>query len=119
QPQITSQKLTHLILLHSIHHRKNKITQLPHPFIIPPRPPPSLQQFFQIYTSPQIPIHQNPIPLFNLNPFFHPLQHLIHHIIKQPFIHDKYQKLPPLYHTKQSLIQPLKHYKPLPLPTYH
>ncbi|WP_398573778.1 LOG family protein, partial [Staphylococcus epidermidis] len=68
KPQITTQKLTHLILLHSIHQPKNKITELPHPFIIPPPPPPSLQQFFQMYTSPQIPMHQNPIPLFNLNP---------------------------------------------------
>ena len=42
---------------------------------------------------------------------FEPLQHLIDHMIKEGFIDEKYQKLAPLYDTKESLIEGLKHYK--------
>ncbi|MCZ2500352.1 TIGR00730 family Rossman fold protein, partial [Xylophilus sp. Kf1] len=56
--------------------------------------------------------------VFNLNGFFEPLQHLIDHMIKEGFIDEKYQKLSPLYDTKESLIEGLKHYKPLGVRTY-
>lgn len=49
---------------------------------------------------------------------FEPLQHLIDHMIKEGFIDEKYQKLAPLYDTKESLIEGLKHYKPLGVRTY-
>ena len=70
------------------------------------------------YSWAQIGIHQKPIGVFNLNGFFEPLQHLIDHMIKEGFIDEKYQKLAPLYDTKESLIEGLKHYKPLGVRTY-
>ena len=116
--EITSQKVSELILVDSMHERKNKMTELADAFIMAPGGAGSLEEFFEMYSWAQIGIHQKPIGVFNLNGFFEPLQHLIDHMIKEGFIDEKYQKLAPLYDTKESLIEGLKHYKPLGVRTY-
>ena len=84
--EITSQKVSELILVDSMHERKNKMTELADAFIMAPGGAGSLEEFFEMYSWAQIGIHQKPIGVFNLNGFFEPLQHLIDHMIKEGFI---------------------------------
>lgn len=116
--EITSQKVSELILVDSMHERKNKMTELADAFVMAPGGAGSLEEFFEMYSWAQIGIHQKPIGVFNLNGFFEPLQALIDHMIKEGFIDKKYQKLAPLFDTKEALLEGLNNYKPLGVRTY-
>lgn len=116
--EITSQKVSELILVDSMHERKEKMTELADAFVMAPGGAGSLEEFFEMYSWAQIGIHQKPIGVFNLNGFFNPLQTLINHMIEEGFIDKKYKELAPLHDTKESLIDGLLNYKPLGVRTY-
>ncbi|MCJ1662708.1 TIGR00730 family Rossman fold protein [Staphylococcus sp. NRL 16/872] len=116
--EITSQKVSELILVDSMHQRKEKMTELADAFVMAPGGAGSLEEFFEMYSWAQIGIHQKPIGIFNLNGFFEPLQQLIAHMIGEGFIDKKYKDLAPLYDTKEELIEGLLNYKPLGVRTY-
>ncbi|EHJ07880.1 LOG family protein [Staphylococcus simiae] len=116
--EITSQKLTQLILVDSMHARKDKMAELADAFIMAPGGAGSLEEFFEMYSWAQIGIHEKPIAVFNLNGFFNPLQSLINHMIDEGFIDPKYKNLAPLCDTKEALIETLLSYQPLGIRTY-
>ncbi|PTE68697.1 TIGR00730 family Rossman fold protein [Staphylococcus devriesei] len=118
EKEITSQNVSELILVDSMHQRKEKMADLADAFVIAPGGAGSLEEFFEMYSWAQIGIHQKPIGVFNLNGFFEPLQNLIEHMIKEGFIDEKYSALAPLYDTKEELIEGLLNYKPLGVRTY-
>ena len=116
--EITSQKLTELILVDSMHERKYKMAELADAFVMAPGGAGSLEEFFEMYSWAQIGIHQKPIAIFNINAFFEPLQTLINHMIKEGFIDPKYKALAPLCATPESLFETLNNYPPLGIRTY-
>ena len=111
--EITSQRVSELILVDSLHQRKEKMAELADAFILAPGGAGSLEEFFEIYSWTQIGIYQKPIGIYNLNGFFEPLHQLIIHMIQEGFIDEKYKALAPLYHTKEDLLHGLKNAKPL------
>ncbi|EHY91700.1 MULTISPECIES: TIGR00730 family Rossman fold protein [Staphylococcus] len=118
EKEITSTKLTKLILVDSMHERKNKMAELADAFVMAPGGAGSLEEFFEMYSWAQIGIHQKPIAIFNINAFFEPLQTLINHMIKEGFIDPKYKALAPLCATPESLFETLNNYQPLGIRTY-
>lgn len=116
--EITSQHLTELIHVESMHERKQKMSELADAFILAPGGAGSLEEFFEIYTWAQIGLHQKPIGIFNTNEFYLPLVSLIQHMIKEGFIDAKYQHLAQVYDEPQALIDSLNHFKPLTTRTY-
>ncbi|WP_409327891.1 LOG family protein [Staphylococcus pseudoxylosus] len=118
EKEITSKKLTELILVDSMHERKNKMAELADAFIMAPGGAGSLEEFFEMYSWSQIGIHQKPIAVFNINGFFDPLQSLLSHMIEEGFIDAKYDTLAPLCDTTESLFETINHYKPLGVRTY-
>lgn len=118
EKEITSQKVSQLILVDSLHERKAKMSELADAFIMAPGGAGSLEEFFETYSWSQIGIHQKPIAIFNINGFFNPLQQLIQHMINEGFIDQKYQSLAPLCDTKEELLACLNHYQALGVRTY-
>ncbi|MGW7795761.1 TIGR00730 family Rossman fold protein [Staphylococcus xylosus] len=118
EKEITSQKLTELILVDSMHERKNKMAELADAFVMAPGGAGSLEEFFEMYSWSQIGIHQKPIAIFNINGFFNPLQSLLSHMIEEGFIDAKYDTLAPLCDTTEALFETINNYKPLGVRTY-
>ncbi|PHK50414.1 TIGR00730 family Rossman fold protein [Staphylococcus edaphicus] len=118
EKEITSNKLSELILVDSMHERKNKMAELADAFVMAPGGAGSLEEFFEMYSWAQIGIHQKPIAVFNINGFFEPLQVLIEHMIEEGFIDSKYKQLAPLCHTPESLFETLNRYQPFGVRTY-
>ena len=118
EKEITSQKVSELILVDSMHERKNKMTELADAIVMAPGGAGSLEEFFEMYSWAQIGIHQKPIGVYNINGFFEPLQSLINHMIAEGFIDEKYRELAPLFDTKESLLEGLLNYQPLDVRTY-
>ena len=83
--EITSQRLTELILVDSMHERKNKMAELADAFVMAPGGAGSLEEFFEMYSWAQIGIHEKPIAIYNINGFFNPLQTMIDHMIEGRF----------------------------------
>lgn len=118
EKEITSTKLSELILVDSMHERKHKMAELADGFVMAPGGAGSLEEFFEMYSWAQIGIHQKPIAVFNINGFFDPLQTLLNHMIDEGFIDAKYKKLAPLCDSKETLFDTLKQYQPLGVRTY-
>lgn len=116
--EITSQRLTELILVDSMHERKQKMAELADAFVMAPGGAGSLEEFFEIYCWAQIGIHQKPIGIYNINQFYNPLQQLIEHMISEGFIDAKYQELAQLYDSPEQLIAGLKQAQPISTRTY-
>ncbi|HEE1515985.1 TPA: TIGR00730 family Rossman fold protein [Staphylococcus aureus] len=116
--EITSQRLTELILVDSMHERKNKMAELADAFVMAPGGAGSLEEFFEMYSWAQIGIHEKPIAIYNINGFFNPLQTMIDHMIEEGFIDPKYRALAPLCDTKESLIESILNFKPLGTRSY-
>ncbi|ARJ52011.1 TIGR00730 family Rossman fold protein [Staphylococcus lutrae] len=117
--EITSQKVSELILVDSMHERKQKMAELADAFVIAPGGAGSLEEFFEVYCWAQIGLHQKPMGMFNINGFFTPLESLIQHMIKEGFIDEKYAALAGLYDTPATLLEGLKNAKPLSVRTYN
>ncbi|ASE37666.1 TIGR00730 family Rossman fold protein [Staphylococcus pettenkoferi] len=118
EKEITSQKVSELVLVDSMHERKNKMTELADAFIMAPGGAGSLEEFFEMYSWSQIGIHQKPIAIFNINGFFEPLQNMLDGMITEGFIDAKYKNLAPLCDTKEALLETLENYQPLGVRTY-
>ncbi|REH79845.1 TIGR00730 family Rossman fold protein [Staphylococcus felis] len=118
QREITSQKVTELILVDSMHERKQKMADLADAFVIAPGGAGSLEEFFEVYSWAQIGLHQKPIAIYNINQFYTPLSQLLQHMIEEGFIDKKYEHLAELYNTPSSLLEGLKEAKPFTTRTY-
>ncbi|MCP6646218.1 LOG family protein, partial [Klebsiella pneumoniae] len=59
--EITSQRLTDLVLVDSLHGRKAKMSELADAFILAPGGAGSLEEFFETYSWAQIGIHDKPM----------------------------------------------------------
>ncbi|EKU48591.1 TIGR00730 family Rossman fold protein [Staphylococcus massiliensis] len=116
--EITSPKVSELILVDSMHERKMKMADLADAFIMAPGGAGSLEEFFEMYSWAQIGIHQKPIGIYNINQFYEPLQNMINHMMREKFIDEKYQNLARLYDNKEDLIEGLKTAKPISMRTY-
>lgn len=116
--EITSQKLTELILVDSMHERKYKMAELADAFVMAPGGAGSLEEFFEMYSWAQIGIHEKPIAIYNINHFYDPLNTMIHHMIEEGFVDDKYKSLAPLCETPEQLFETINTYQPLGIRTY-
>ncbi len=112
EQEITSQRLTELILVDSMHERKNKMAELADAFVMAPGGAGSLEEFFEMYSWAQIGIHEKPIAIYNINGFFNPLQTMIDHMIEEGFIDPNNCALAPLCDTNESLIESILNFKP-------
>jgi uncharacterized protein (TIGR00730 family) len=78
--------LENIILVKSMHERKQYMSKLSDAFILAPGGFGSLDEFFEILTWKQLNIHQKPIFILNINQFFQPLIQYIDHAINKDFI---------------------------------
>ncbi|GEP83832.1 lysine decarboxlyase family protein [Staphylococcus piscifermentans] len=109
--EITSQRLTDLVLVDSLHGRKAKMSELADAFVLAPGGAGSLEEFFETYSWAQIGIHDKPMAVFNINGFFKPLQKMLDEMIEAGFIDAKYRALAPLYDDLDALFEGLEHYE--------
>src|SRR5699024_9552552 len=116
--EITSTRLSELILVDSMHERKNKMAELADAFVMAPGGAGSLEEFFEMYSWSQIGIHEKPIAIYNINGFFEPLQPLIDHMIHEGFIDKKYQSLAPLCNNPVALFEEIHKYESLGIRSY-
>ncbi|MGE7919099.1 TIGR00730 family Rossman fold protein [Viridibacillus sp. NPDC093762] len=91
--EISHKNLTELIVVDSMHDRKEKIAELADGFMALPGGPGTLEEFFEVFTWAQLGLHQKPCGLLNINHYFDPLIALFNHMSDEQFLHEKYRTM--------------------------
>lgn len=91
--EISHKNLTELIVVDSMHDRKEKMAELAEGFMALPGGPGTLEEFFEIYTWAQLGLHQKPCGLLNINHYYEPLIALFNHMSDEQFLHEKYRTM--------------------------
>ncbi|KOO52661.1 LOG family protein [Viridibacillus arvi] len=91
--EISHKNLTELIVVDSMHDRKEKMAKLADGFMALPGGPGTLEEFLEIFTWAQLGLHQKPCGLLNINHYYDPLIALFNHMSDEQFLHEKYRTM--------------------------
>lgn len=78
--------LTELHLVHSMHERKAKMSELADGFIILPGGPGTMEEFFEVFTWGQLGLHEKPCGVLNIEGYYDPLIDLFDTMERQGFL---------------------------------
>lgn len=78
--------LTELHLVHSMHERKAKMSELADGFIILPGGPGTMEEFFEVFTWAQLGLHEKPCGVLNIEGYYDPLIALFDTMERQGFL---------------------------------
>ena len=82
-----------LVIVDSMHQRKQKMYQLADAFIVLPGGVGTMEEAFEVWTWLQLGIHKKPIALLNVNSFYDSLLHFIEVMYQEDFIKVSHKKL--------------------------
>lgn len=78
--------LTELHLVHSMHERKAKMSELADGFIILPGGPGTMEEFFEVFTWAQLGLHEKPCGVLNIDGYYDSLITLFDTMERQGFL---------------------------------
>jgi uncharacterized protein (TIGR00730 family) len=104
------QQLTELILVDSMHERKQEMFELCDGFIVMPGGLGTLEELFEIWTWSQLGLHKKPIAILNLNGFYDSLLKLIQSMVQNGFVKKASQDLVLIDDTIEGLLIKMRPY---------
>lgn len=108
-------ELSNLILVDSMHERKQKIEQLSGAFIAMPGGFGTLEEVCEMLTWAQLGLHQKPIGLYNINGFYDPLLSQLDQMVDEGFLKKQNRAMVLMDIEAKNLVQSLQNYKPVPV----
>ena len=108
--EIAHEGLTELILVDSMHERKNRMHELSDGVIALPGGFGTLEELFEMLTWAQLGLHKNPIGLLNVNGYYDALIDLIHHMVDKGFLKPVNQKMLLSSDSVLELLQTMNNY---------
>lgn len=84
--EIAHPGLSELILVESMHERKNKMNELCDSVIALPGGYGTMDEFFEMLTWAQLGLHQKPVALLNTARFYDPLITMVHSMMEKGFL---------------------------------
>ncbi len=91
--EIAHDRLTHLILVDSMHERKLRMSELAEGFIAMPGGFGTLDEFFEMLSWAQLGQHPFPCALLNVAGFYDPLIHMLEHMTRERFIRPEHMRM--------------------------
>lgn len=104
-------ELSKLILVDSMHERKQKIEQLSDAFIAMPGGFGTLEEISEMLTWAQLGLHQKPIGLFNINGFYNALLSQLDGMVSEGFLKPQNRVMVLTDIESDSLVQKLQDFK--------
>lgn len=80
--------ISELIIVDSMHERKQKMAELAQGFIAMPGGIGTLEELFEIFTWSQLALIKKPIAIFNVHHFYDDITHFLNKIVKEGFIKE-------------------------------
>ncbi|HAB32959.1 MAG TPA: TIGR00730 family Rossman fold protein [Exiguobacterium sp.] len=86
EKELAHPELTELHLVHSMHERKAKMSELADGFIILPGGPGTMEEFFEVFTWAQLGLHEKPCGVLNIDGYYDSLITLFDTMERQGFL---------------------------------
>jgi len=81
---------TELIIVDSMHERKQKMAELAHGFVALPGGIGTLEELFEIFTWSQLSLIKKPVAILNVNHFYDDLLNHLEHMVKEGFLKSQH-----------------------------
>jgi uncharacterized protein (TIGR00730 family) len=91
--EVGHQALTELRVVHSMHERKQQMSELADAFVLLPGGLGSLEEFFEIWTWGQLGLHRKPYGILNVAGYFDALLAFLDHAAEERFLHPEHRRL--------------------------
>lgn len=80
--------VSELIIVDSMHERKQKMAELSHGFIAMPGGIGTMEELFEIFTWSQLALIKKPVALLNVNDFYNDIIHFLNKLVKEGFLKE-------------------------------
>ena len=91
--EVGHQALTELRVVHSMHERKQQMSELADAFVLLPGGLGSLEEFFEIWTWGQLGLHRKPYGILNVAGYFDALLAFLDHAAEERFLRPEHRRL--------------------------
>ncbi len=108
--EIAHQHLTELILVDSMHERKNKMNELCDGVIVLPGGFGTIEEFFEMLTWAQLGLHKKPIAILNIDGFYDSLSNLIQTMVDKGFLKEVNQQMLLINDNIDELLEKMENY---------
>lgn len=108
EKEVGHDDLTELIIVDSMHERKQKMAERADGFIAMPGGIGTMEELFEIFTWSQLALIKKPVALFNVNDFFADITHLLNKMVSEGFIKEDTVKLLLNSHNIPELLAKMK-----------
>lgn len=112
QKEIALAECTELLVVDTMHMRKQLMADLADAFIALPGGFGTCDELFEIVTWAQLGIHRKPVALLNVSGFFTPLLSWLDHIVAEGLLKPKHRELLLVADTVPELLQKLAEWQP-------
>lgn len=102
--ELGHQDISELIMVNSMHERKQKMAELADGFIALPGGFGTLEELFEILTWQQLRLINKPIGILNVNGFFNHLDLLLQQLVKEGFLSENNRRILQISDSPQSII---------------
>jgi len=110
--------LTQLIITENMHQRKLRMHDLSDGIITLPGGFGTMEELFEMMTWAQLGLHQKPIGILNVNGFYDELLAMLRTMVNKGFLKQEYYEILLVDNSIEGLLNKMKNYQPLPLPTW-
>lgn len=116
--EIAHTSLSELIIVDSMHERKQRMNDLSDGFIALPGGPGTLEEFFEVFTWSQIGLHNKPCGILNINHYYDSLLTLFDHMHDEAFMQTQHRQKVLTADYAGELLDQFSTYTPPALKTY-
>lgn len=109
--ELTLPGLNELVLVDSMHERKNKMAELSDAFVALPGGIGTLEELFEVYTWAQLGLHQKPVGLLNIEGYYSMLIGFMDHMVQEGYLHDFNRAILQQSSTYDGLLQAFQEYE--------
>ena len=110
--EVAHMGLNELIVVNTMHERKQKIESLVDGFIALPGGFGTLDELFEMTTWAQLSLHQNPIGILNSKGFFDNIIAHMHHMVKEGFVNEAYLDMIVIESSPDKLLKRMMEFEP-------
>ena len=109
--EVAHQELTELILVESMHERKQLMSEMADGVIALPGGLGTLEELFEMLTWAQLGLHTKPVALLNTNGFYDALKVLIQTMVDKGFVKEENQQMLLINDQVEGLLEQMQQYK--------
>ncbi|WP_299457297.1 TIGR00730 family Rossman fold protein [uncultured Microscilla sp.] len=109
--EVAHDGINELIIVESMHERKQKMTKMADAFLILPGGIGTMEEFFEVYTWGQLGLHQKPIGILNVGSYYDLMIQFLNHTVGQGFMSQSTKDIVFTDTNPEALLRKMRSYK--------